>query len=180
MNGLAGQGLLLVDDDEVFRDTLARALTRHKLIVYPAGDSAGALRLALQHRPALGIIDLCLGGESGLEVVARLAADHPAMRLIVLTGFASISTAVEAIKLGAIHYLIKPATAADILDALQKEKGDTRIPATPQPMSVKRLEWEHIQKTLAAHQGNVSAAARALGMHRRTLQRKLQKKPVRQ
>lgn len=177
---LVDQGLLLVDDDEAFRETLARTLERHGLQVYKAADSQTAFELAQQHEPSLGIIDLCIGEESGLHVVKQLAEQQPGMKLLVLTGFASISTAVEAIKLGATHYLTKPATASEILGSLQKQQGDAAIETAPQPMSVKRLEWEHIQKTLAEHDGNISAAARALGMHRRTLQRKLQKKPVRQ
>ena len=180
MTELASLSLLLVDDDEAFRDTLARALERHELTVYKAHNSEIAFALADEHQPELGIIDLCIGDESGLQVVKQLAEEHPAMKLVVLTGFASINTAVEAIKLGATHYLTKPATASEIIEALLKEQGDASVEATPQPMSVKRLEWEHIQKVLAEHDGNISAAARALGMHRRTLQRKLQKQPARQ
>ncbi|MCK4587144.1 MAG: helix-turn-helix domain-containing protein, partial [Gammaproteobacteria bacterium] len=94
-------------------------------------------------------------------------------------GYASISTAVEAIKLGAVHYLTKPATVEDIINALQRDAGDAAVPPAENPVSVKRLEWEHLQKVLMEHDGNISAAARALNMHRRTLQRKLAKRPVR-
>lgn len=180
MSNLAGQTALLVDDDEAFRDTLARSLERHGLIVHKAHDSSSAFSLAEEYLPSLGIIDLCIGNESGLQVVEKLSSRYPDMKLVILTGFASISTAVEAIKLGATHYLTKPATASDIMEALQKEHGNAAIDTAAQPMSVKRLEWEHIQKVLSEHDGNVSAAARALNMHRRTLQRKLQKKPVQQ
>jgi two-component system response regulator RegA len=176
----SSESILLVDDDEAFRDALARALERRDFIVHKANDSHSALTLAAQHTPALGIIDLCIGDESGLQVIEALTSRYPDMRLVVLTGFASISTAVEAIKLGARHYLTKPAEVDAIIDALYQDKGNANIDAAQQPMSVKRLEWEHIQKTLTEHDGNISAAARALGMHRRTLQRKLQKKPVRQ
>jgi two-component system response regulator RegA len=176
----SSQSILLVDDDEVFRDALARALERRDFIVHKASDSHSALSLADQHAPTLGIIDLCIGEESGLQVIEALTSRYPDMRLVVLTGFASISTAVEAIKLGARHYLTKPAEVDAIIDALYQDEGNANIDAAQQPMSVKRLEWEHIQKTLTEHDGNISAAARALGMHRRTLQRKLQKKPVRQ
>lgn len=172
--------ILLVDDDEAFRDALARALERRNFIVHKAHDQQSALELAGQHAPTLGIIDLCIGEESGLQVIEALHSRYPDMRLIVLTGFASIATAVEAIKLGAKHYLTKPAEVDAIIDALYQDAGNADIDATQQPMSVKRLEWEHIQKVLGEHDGNISAAARALGMHRRTLQRKLQKKPVRQ
>lgn len=173
------QGLLLVDDDELFRDTLARALERKGFTVYKSGNSEQAIELAAKHQPALGIIDLCIGDESGLQLVAKLIEQFPEMRLVVLTGYASISTAIEAIKLGAKHYLTKPADTAEIIEALHAEAGNADLPTRPQPMSVKKLEWEHIQKVLAEHDGNISAAARALGMHRRTLQRKLQKRPVR-
>jgi two-component system response regulator RegA len=98
----------------------------------------------------------------------------------MLTGFASIATAVEAIKLGAIHYLTKPANADEIINALNKNEGDSSISISENPLSIKRLEWEHLQKVLMENEGNISAAARALNMHRRTLQRKLDKRPVRQ
>lgn len=176
----APENILLVDDDMAFRDALARALERRDFIVHKASDHKNAMKLAEQHTPALGIIDLCIGDESGLEVIEQLHSLYPEMRLVVLTGFASIATAVEAIKLGAKHYLTKPAEVDAIIDALYHDEGNAELDTTQQPMSVKRLEWEHIQKTLADHDGNISAAARALGMHRRTLQRKLQKKPVRQ
>jgi two-component system response regulator RegA len=101
------------------------------------------------------------------------------MRIVVLTGFASVTTAVEAIKLGAVHYLPKPADADEIVAAFGREQGDTGAPLSVQPLSVERLEWEHIQKVLSENTGNVSATARALTMHRRTLQRKLGKKPSR-
>jgi two-component system response regulator RegA len=176
----ASESILLVDDDEAFRDALARALERRDFIVHKASDCHAALMLAEQYRPTLGIIDLCIGDESGLQVIEALASRYPDMRQVVLTGFASITTAVEAIKLGARHYLTKPAEVDAIIEALYQDKGNADIDASQQPMSVKRLEWEHIQKTLADHDGNISAAARALGMHRRTLQRKLQKRPARQ
>jgi len=176
----SSESILLVDDDEAFRDALARALERRKFTVHKAGNHKTALSLAEQYTPPLGIIDLCIGEESGLQVIETLASRYPDMRLVVLTGFASITTAVEAIKLGAKHYLTKPADVDSIIDALYQDEGNADVDAAQQPMSVKRLEWEHIQKTLAEHDGNVSAAARALGMHRRTLQRKLQKKPTRQ
>ncbi len=176
----SAESILLVDDDEAFRDALARALERRDFIVHKAHDHKSALDLAEQHTPPLGIIDLCIGEESGLQVIEALNSRYPNMRLVVLTGFASIATAVEAIKLGAQHYLTKPTEVDAIIDAFYQDKGNADIDASQQPMSVKRLEWEHIQKTLAEHDGNISAASRALGMHRRTLQRKLQKKPARQ
>ena len=174
------KNILLVDDDEAFRDALARALERRDFIVHKAHDSQSALAIAGQHTPERGIIDLCIGDESGLQIIEALTSRYPDMRLVVLTGFASITTAVEAIKLGAMQYLTKPAEVDAIIDALYQDEGNAGIDAAQQPMSVKRLEWEHIQKILTEHDGNISAAARALGMHRRTLQRKLQKKPARQ
>jgi len=172
------QSLLLVDDDDVFRETLARALTRNEFIVHDAATITQAISHANKHNPDIGIIDLCIGDESGLQLIQTLMQDNPQIRLVVLTGFASIATAIEAIKLGAKHYLTKPASVDEIIDALYSDNGNANVSTTAQPMSVKKLEWEHIQKVLTENQGNISAAARAMGMHRRTLQRKLQKKPV--
>ncbi|MDD1606704.1 MAG: response regulator, partial [Methylococcaceae bacterium] len=125
-------------------------------------------------------IDLRIGYESGLELVKALIALDDNTQIVMLTGFASIATAVEAIKLGAVHYLTKPANADEIVNALHKNDGDSSVAISENPLSVKRLEWEHLQKVLMQHEGNISAAARALNMHRRTLQRKLEKKPVRE
>ena len=119
-----------------------------------------------------------IGPDSGLELVENLHAQHPHTRMLMLTGYASIATAVEAVKLGAIHYLAKPVDADEVVAAFSRQDGDTSVSVTYQPLSVNRLEWEHIQKVLKEHEGNISATARALGMHRRTLQRKLQRRPV--
>jgi len=175
---LLNQSLLLVDDDDVFRETLARALERHDIIVHSAANISQAILQAEKHDPELGIIDLCIGRESGLQLIKQLIQQNRDIRLVVLTGFASITTAIEAIKLGAKHYLTKPATINEIFEALQSNAGNADVLTEAPPMSVKKLEWEHIQKVLAEHQGNISAAARSMGMHRRTLQRKLQKRPV--
>lgn len=172
--------LLLVDDDQSFCDTLARALERRDFSVFKAQNIETAMALAAGKNPEYGVIDLRIGDESGLKLVAQLAQRDPEMRCVVLTGYASVATAVEAIKLGATNYLTKPAGVDQIIGALQREAGDPDIPLGEQKLSVRRLEWEHIQTTLQEHDGNISAAARALGMHRRTLQRKLQKKPVKQ
>jgi two-component system response regulator RegA len=115
---------------------------------------------------------------SGLALVRELTRLRRDMRIVVLTGYGSIATAVEAIKLGATYYLAKPAAPDEIVAALGREARDPSLPVSAEPLSVDRLEWEHIQKVLAEHQGNISATARALKMHRRTLQRKLAKKPV--
>lgn len=179
MSAVPDSTILVVDDDETFCSALARALGRRGFTAYEAHDIDNAMRLALGHRPAFAVVDLRVGEESGLELVDRLKRADNEIRIVVLTGYASIATAVEAIKLGAVHYLTKPAQADDIVNALQSEEGKPDAPVAERPMSVQRVEWEHIQSVLARHDGNVSAAARALGMHRRSLQRKLQKRPVR-
>lgn len=172
--------LLLVDDDEVFRRTLGRALERRGFAVTTASDAESGYLLAAQEPPEYAVVDLKLPGHSGLTLVERLHTLGADTRIVVLTGYASIATAVEAIKLGAIHYLAKPANADEIVGALVRGNGDSSIPVADTPLSVDRLEWEHIQKVLGDHEGNISATARALKMHRRTLQRKLAKRPVRE
>ena len=172
--------ILLVDDDAVFLATLAQALRRRGHEVETAVEPAAALALAQARAPDAAVLDLKLESASGLALVAPLKALRADMRILLLTGYASIATAVEAIKLGATHYLAKPADADEVLAALGRASGDAGIDAPEEPMSVDRLEWEHIQKVLAEHDGNISATARALKMHRRTLQRKLTKKPVKE
>ena len=172
--------LLLVDDDEVYCEVLAEALTRQDYAVSIAHNLEKALQLAREIDPEYAVVDLRIGTESGLELVKQLAALDENTRIVMLTGYASVATAVESIKLGAVHYLTKPATADEIVAALQRVEGDTSVAPAEQPLSVKRLEWEHLQKVLAKHDGNISAAARALNMHRRTLQRKLAKHPVKE
>lgn len=171
--------LLIVDDDEVLCQVLSRALKKREYHVFIAQNQAQALQLAQQQAPEFAIVDLRIGMDSGLNVIKALRQLDQDIRIVVLTGFASISTAVEAIKLGANHYLTKPAEVDDILKAFYHDEGDANIQLQTRPMSAKRMEWEHLQKVLTDHNGNISAAARAMGMHRRTLQRKLGKKPVR-
>lgn len=171
--------LLLVDDDVVFCQVLSQALTRRGFIVSLAHQVDEALRLAEQDPPEYAVIDLKMPGPSGLVLVEKLTALDSHTRIVVLTGYASIATAVEAIKLGATHYLAKPADADEIVRAFACENGDATTAVTEAPLSVERLEWEHIQRVLLECQGNISATARQLDMHRRTLQRKLQKRPVR-
>ena len=178
MSALPFRDILLVDDDEAFRLVLARALSRRGLAVRQAADGAAAWELARTQPPEAAVVDLRMPGESGLVLIERLKALRPDMRILLLTGYASIATAVEAIKLGATHYLVKPAEVDAILAALQRDAGDAGVEPAEAPLPVKRLEWEHIQRVLAEHDGNISATARALKMHRRTLQRKLSKKPV--
>lgn len=172
--------LLIVDDDEVLCQVLSRALEKREYTVFIAQNQAQALQLAQQQAPEFAIVDLRIGRDSGLNVIKDLRHLDQDIRIVVLTGFASISTAVEAIKLGAHHYLTKPAEVDDILKAFYHDEGDANIQLQTRPMSAKRMEWEHLQKVLTDHNGNISAAARAMGMHRRTLQRKLGKKPVRE
>lgn len=170
--------LLLVDDDVDFCDALARALTRRGMAVTTAYGVDEALQTAERIAPDLAVVDLRIGEASGLQLVEQLCREDPEIKVVMLTAFASISTAVEAIKLGAVHYLTKPAEPDDILAAFERIDGDASVEPAPAPMSVRRLEWEHIQRVLAEHNNNISAAARALNMHRRTLQRKLQKHPM--
>jgi len=176
---MTGKKLLLVDDDPVFCEVLAGAFSRQGFQVTEGHDKAGALEAMERELPHYAIIDLRIGRDSGLEIVELLARRSAGTRMIVLTGFGSIATAVEAIKLGAVQYLTKPATVDQIIAALESGAGQNTAGPSEQPLSVRRLEWEHIQKVLAENNHNISATARALGMHRRTLQRKLQKRPVR-
>lgn len=171
--------LLVVDDDAAFCIVLVRAMRRRGFAVTVAHDVDAARVAARTIAPTHAIVDLRMPGLSGLSLVPELHEAYPAMRIVVLTGYASIATAVEAIKLGATHYLAKPVDADDIIAAFDDAAGDASTPIEARPLSVERLEWEHIQKVLADHEGNVSATARALGMHRRTLQRKLGKHPPR-
>jgi two-component system response regulator RegA len=171
--------LLLVDDDEVFCEVLSRALEKRDFEVEIAHDQAQAREILRSFHPEYAIVDLRIGTDSGLAMVSELAALGAQIRIVVLTGFASISTAVESIKLGAMHYLTKPAEVDEILQAFYREQGDSDLGIDNRPMSPRRLEWEHLQKVLKDHDGNISAAARAMGMHRRSLQRKLGKKPAR-
>lgn len=172
--------LLLVDDDETFCSVLKPALEKRNFQVSVANDIKQGIALAEKTEPEYAVIDLRIGLDSGLEMVKKLISLDGNTQIIMLTGFASIATAVEAIKLGAIHYLTKPANADEIVNALYKNEGDSSVEINQNPLSVKRLEWEHLQKVLMQHDGNISAAARALNMHRRTLQRKLDKRPVKE
>ena len=170
--------LLIVDDDEIFCEVLADAFTDRGYDVVVAHDMDAGIARAQQQEPEYAVIDLRIGQESGLNMVNTLHKLDENTRIVMLTGYASVATAVEAIKLGAVHYLTKPANADEILAALHKDEGDASIPVSDTPLSVKRLEWEHLQKVLNECNGNISAAARKLRMHRRTLQRKLAKRPV--
>ncbi len=174
-----GKRLLLVDDDPLYCEVLGDALAYRGYDVTVAHDVPSALAKLEQITPQYAVVDLKMPGPSGLELVTRLHEINSKTKIIVLTGYASIATAVEAIKLGATHYLTKPADADEIVAAFHREEGDPETPVPKKPISINRLEWEHIQKILTECDGNISEAARRLGMHRRTLQRKLQKRPVR-
>jgi len=171
--------ILLVEDDEDFAATLKRSLEKRGFQVVTATGPDGLPGVLEKHSPTHAVVDLKLVGGSGLVCVDQLHRHNPDMMIVVLTGFASIATAVEAIKLGACHYLTKPSNTDDILDAFQRVAGDTRVVATSQPTTIKTLEWERIHETLVATDFNISETARRLGMHRRTLARKLEKWQVR-
>ncbi|MBC6943043.1 MAG: DNA-binding response regulator [Xanthomonadales bacterium] len=173
---------LLIDDDAVFATVLARALTARGFTVAIAHDSASALALARERAPAYAVLDLKLGAENGLALLPDLLALQPNLRILLLTGYASIATAVEAIKRGAHDYLAKPVDADQVVQALLGEGGEgDEEPSLPEHAPpLRRLEWEHIQRVLTECDNNISEAARRLGLHRRTLQRKLAKRPVRE
>ncbi|PRY65661.1 Fis family two component transcriptional regulator [Vreelandella songnenensis] len=172
------QRLLIIDDDEMFCHVLSRAFTRRGFEVMTAHDADQALAVAAQFQPTMATLDLKLENSSGLKLLPEMLAAVPHCRIVVLTGYSSIATAVEAMKLGAANYLCKPADADDIIGSFEQQEGDPNIELADNPPSINRITWEHIQKVLQEHDGNISATARALGMHRRTLQRKLQKRPV--
>ena len=170
--------IMVVDDDQTFLQVLARSLRRKGYEAITADSVNRARELLKRHSPDMAVVDLKMQGETGLTLLPDLKAANNRMNIIVLTGFASIATAVEAMRLGARDYLCKPADTHQIINALLGKNA----PATPEiresPMSVEQLEWEHLHKILQEHEGNVSATARSLNMHRRTLQRKLAKRTI--
>lgn len=169
---------LIIDDDELFCRVMERALKRRGFNVHVANTADQALSMARQHPPEYASVDLKLAESSGLKLLPELLAVNPHCKAVILTGYSSISTAVEAIKLGATNYLCKPVDADDVLHALHASSPNPDAQIAEHPPSVNRLTWEHIQRVLQENDGNISATARSLGMHRRTLQRKLQKRPV--
>jgi len=171
--------LLIVEDDEAFARTLGRSFERRGYAVRHATRLSEVTALLPLHSPGFAVVDLKLNGEaSGLACVQALHAHDPAMLIVVLTGFASIATAVEAIKLGACHYLAKPSNTDDIEAAFGRAAGNAEVELTNRSSSIKTLEWERIHETLAETGFNISETARRLGMHRRTLARKLGKPQV--
>jgi two-component system response regulator RegA len=175
----AGVRLLLVDDDEPYRSRLARAFRDRGLEVAEARSAEDAIGVAKRFRPERAVLDLRMEGRSGVDLLADLRREHGAIECVVLTGYGSIATAIEAVKRGAIDYLTKPADADEILRAFERREPEPEEPAGDGAAvpSLHRVEWEHIQRVLAACDGNVSRAARLLGVHRRTLQRKLATRP---
>ncbi|MBX3639403.1 MAG: response regulator transcription factor [Nitrosomonas sp.] len=171
--------LLIVDDDTIFCDVLAKAMTKRGFSVAVTHNIEDALTKAEAATPEYAIVDLKLASESGLVLVEKLRALDPGTRIVMLTGYASIATAIEAIKLGATYYLAKPVDADGIMAAFERTSGDADTPISANPLSVGRLEWEYIQRILTENDNNISVTARILNMHRRTLQRKLAKKPHR-
>lgn len=168
---------LLLDDDEVFCQTLGRAMARRKLTTIQCYSLASLTPTLRTHHVHRAVVDLKIGEDNGLQAIRAILEQQPHCEILMLTGYASIATAIEAIKAGATNYLPKPASADEILRAFD-HSSSPEIPC--QPPSVNRLEWEHIQRILQENDGNISATARALNMHRRTLQRKLAKRPVQQ
>lgn len=171
MNGL------LVDDDALYAQVLQRSLARRDISVRIAANIEQALRAAHEHIPDFALVDLKLGNESGLDLIAPLRALSADMVIIVVTGYASVATAVETIKRGADNYLAKPVSADVLLRALHEIDADSSVEPAETMTPLSRLEWEHIAQALQDSGGNISAAARLLGMHRRSLQRKLAKRP---
>lgn len=175
MNSEAIRRLLIIEDDTAFARTLCRSFERRDYIVETVVNLEEAQTLLNRFQPTHAVVDLKLGGDSGLACVKALHAFDPNILIVVLTGYASIATAVEAIKLGACHYLAKPSNTDDIETAFKRATGDDTVELTARQTSIKTLEWEHIHEVLAASNFNISEAARRLGMHRRTLARKLEK-----
>ncbi len=171
--------ILVVDDNEVFRDRLARAFRDRGYETRTAADCEQALASANEDSPELAVVDLRMPGRSGLELLRDLKQIDPSTKVIMLTGYGSIATAIEAIRLGATYYVPKPADADDIIAAFERGQAPPLRPSEIKysAPSLARAEWEHINRVLADCGGNVSEAARRLGVHRRSLQRKLQKYP---
>ncbi len=173
-----GRTILLVDDSYAFRERLARAFRERGFQVWTASNYDEAMSVAAEHPTELAVVDLRMPGRSGLELVRDLKRLYPQTKVLVLTGFGSIATAIDAIRLGATNYLPKPADADDVLAAFARGEAEVGCPPKTdhEVPSLARAEWEHIHRVLADCGGNISEAARRLGIHRRSLQRKLRKR----
>lgn len=169
---------LLVVDDDAFRERIARAFRARGYEVHTAADAAQALELARTESPDWALVDLRIGADHGLEVLRDLKALDPTVEVVMLTGYGSIATAIDAIRLGARHYVAKPAGVDDVIAAFQRDTSDPLAPTGDyKAPTLARAEWEHINRVLADTGHNISEAARRLGLHRRSLQRKLSKYP---
>lgn len=170
------QSIILVDDEDRFRERLARAFSNRGYVVFEAADVDQALEMIKSNNPDWALIDLRMPGKSGLDLIREAKEFLPFLKIVVLTGYGSIATATDAVKLGAHYYLPKPADVDDILNAFAREP-DLGVPGQNEfeAPSLARAEWEHIQRVLNDCDNNISAAAQKLGVHRRTLQRKLYK-----
>lgn len=176
-----GQSILIVDDDDLLRQQLARAFERRGLEVRAApGFEAARALLESDYSPELAVVDLKMPDGSGLTLVELLHQADPNTKTVVLTGYGSIATAIDAVRLGATYFLQKPADADEVLGAFLRDGPQQESPQAPKAPSLARAEWEHINRVLNDCSGNISEAARRLGLHRRSLQRKLQKFPPRQ
>lgn len=170
------QRLLLVDDDAVFLRVMGRALERRGFEVHAVATADQVVAVARRVSPTHAVIDLRLAERSGMQLIRPLLALDPAMRIVMLSGYASLATAIDAVKLGAIYYLPKPTDADAVVAAFERTEPQPEVPESTTPVSLERLQWEQIQRVLNDTGGNISAAARRLGMHRRTLQRRLAKR----
>jgi len=177
---MINKSLLIIDDDEIFCQVLANALEARNYLTKQAYNMSQTQIIIESWKPDYAVVDLRIGKDSGIKVCQLLLEKHPEIKIVILTGYASIATAVEAIKLGVIQYLTKPTDVESILKALHQDYADIDVKISKNPLPVKRLEWEHLQKVLIENNGNITMAAKKLNMHRRTLQRKLQKKPVKE
>lgn len=181
-NALPKPSILLVDDDERFRSRMARAFEERGYEVQQADGYEGAKACASVESTEFAVVDLRMPGKSGLEVVHELHRIDPSTKIVVLTGYGSIATALEAVRLGATHYLTKPADVDEVIASFERRREPDEPPSvaeveTPQTPSLARVEWEHIQRVLTDCDGNITKAAERLGIHRRSLQRKLAKFP---